>query len=158
MDIDTITGAAGTVELGGRLLTMRQLTVGDVGDLTAWLKERSPKPYAVAVKAIADLKPLEAIDADAYKTERDAILLAAREDTKTGAIADPASADVLMNGIDGLAYVLWLTVKRKHPEVTFEWLKGALGDCDLESIKGKLDAINREWVKHVPKNPEAAGQ
>ncbi len=158
MDIDQITGAAGTVELGGRLLTMRQLTVGDVGDLTAWLKERSPKPYAVAVKAIEDLKPLEAIDPEAYKQERDVILLAAREDNKSGAIVDPAGADAIMNGIDGLAYVIMLTIRKRHPDLSYEWIRQSLADCDLESIKTKLDAINREWTKHVPKNQPAAGQ
>jgi hypothetical protein len=151
LDIDVVSGAGGTVSLGGRLLTVRQLKMGDVGRLVAWTKERLPRPMKVATDEIMDILPLREADREAYEAAKKEILLSAREKAKLNPMeAYPKEAEEAMSSVGGVAYLLWLSVRNEHPDITYEWLTDALDDEDLGALKDKLDIINREWMKGMP--------
>jgi hypothetical protein len=157
MDLATVSGAGGTIELGGRLLTLRQLRIGDIGEMQAWMKERVIRPMQKAIQDLKDLAPLKEIDPEAYQKCRDEILLEARRADKAGEPADPQQSLDLASGLDGVAYMLYLSVRSNHPEISYEWVRNALFDEDISTVQAKLDSINQEWAKHMPKKVASPG-
>ena len=156
MDLATVSGAGGTVEIGGKLLTLRQLNIGQVGEMQAWLKERSERPFQKAVRRLRDLAPLREFDPTGYEDARKDILLRARDEEN--GVLDPeqmAATEDLASGLDGVAYMLYLSTRDRHPDITHEWLRNALMGEDLGGIQTKLDAINQEWMRHAPQKKGA---
>lgn len=149
MDIDQVSGAGGTIDVGGRMLTMTQLRFGDIGMVLAFVKERVPRPMQKAAQTIMDLLPLRESAPDIFEEMRREALLRAYEAESRGDADLPAAQGVTAS-LECAAYMLWLSVRRTHPDVTYEWLRGALDDEDLASVQDKLDLINRQWADLLP--------
>jgi hypothetical protein len=142
-ELEQMTGAGGTIVLGGKTYLLKQLSLGDYAQVQAWLRQRMPKPFAVVADALKDLEPLKAIDPEGYAEARKLLLLSAMEDAKSadGAGAPPELVEQALNSPDGVAFLLWLCVRKSHPDVQYEGLRTLVLDEDLSSIKSKLDDI-----------------
>lgn len=143
MDLDVLTGAGGTIEVGGRLLTIRQLNGADMGALQAFVKERSPRPMSVFIEEMKELAPLRDIDPEGWRIAYERLLDKAHEAHKAG--ANGVDMLAIADGLDAVAYTIWLSVRAYHPDVTWEWVKSQLSDADLPALKRKLDFANAAW-------------
>jgi hypothetical protein len=144
MDLDSLTGAGGTLEVGGRLLSLKHLNAYDMGMLEAFFKERRERPMKRFLEEVQILAPLKASDPDAYREAFDRLLLQAHEEEKQG--LDAGGLRSSMDGMEGVAYTLWLMARGNHPDLTFEWLKEAVCTADLSVLKKKVDFVNRAWM------------
>ena len=143
-DLETMTAAGGTIVLGGRTYLMKQLTLGDYGQVQTWLRQRLPKPFAVVADALKDLEPIRAFDPEGYAEARKQLLLAAMEDAKRGdgTGAPPEMVADCLNSPDGIAYLVWLCVRKEHPEVAYETIRAAINSENLTALKKHLDSVN----------------
>ncbi len=142
-DLSTMTGAGGTIKLGGRTFLLRRLRVGDYGQVRQWLKDQLPRPFKIANDALIDLQPLREIDPEAYEASRKELLASALQDTKGDVLTtDDKSVGAIMNSPEGIAFVLWLSLRREHPNTSLEEITGLVSNEELTGIKKQLDAVN----------------
>jgi hypothetical protein len=139
-----MTAAGGTLVLGGKTYLLKQLTLGDYGQVQAWLRQRLPKPFAVVAEAIKDLLPIKDIDPEGYAEARRQLVLAAMEDAKRGdgSGAPPEMVAECLNSPDGIAYLLWLCARKEQPQTTYEEIRAGVNTADLKDLKKHLDAVN----------------
>lgn len=142
-ELEQITGAGGTLSLGGQTYLLKQLNLSDYAQIQAWLRQRLPRPFQVVAEALKDLLPLKEMDPAAYEATRKELMLAAMEDAKKGdgVGADPVMVEQALNSPDGMAYILWLCIRKEHPEVKLETIDAALKTENIGEVKKKLDEI-----------------
>lgn len=141
-ELQKMTAAGGTVQLGGRTYLLKQLTLGDYGQIQAWLKQRLPKPFAVVVAALKELEPMRAFDPEGYAEARKQLLLNAMEDSKKDGGGSPELVSEALNSPEGIAMLIWLCVRKCHPEVGYEEIKAAINSENLSELKRHLDIVN----------------
>ena len=143
-ELEDMTAAAGVITLGGKTYLMKQLTLGDYGQVQAWLRQRLPKPFAVVAEALKDLEPIRAFDPEGYNEARKLLLLSAAEDAKRGdgTGAPPELVAEALNGPDGIAMLIWLCVRKEQPAATYEEIRTAINAENLSSLKKHLDSVN----------------
>lgn len=144
MDLATLTGAGGTVEIGGKLLTCRHLNAFDMGALQAFIKERTERPMQRFVRHARDLLPMKEFDPDGYYRHIDNLLLRAHEEEKNG--DNTANAMDAMQNIEAIAYTLHLMTKQNHPDISFEWIRDRIKEDDLARLKTKIDFVSKAWL------------
>jgi hypothetical protein len=142
--LEQMTAAGGTVVIGGVTYLTSQLTLGDYGQIQAWLRQRAPKPFAVVAEALKDLEPIRLIDPEGYAEARKLLLMAAMEDSKRseGSGASPEVVAECLNGPEGIAMLLWLCCRKHQPAVTFETIRAGIHAENLSGLKKHLDSIN----------------
>jgi hypothetical protein len=142
-DLEQLTAAGGTITLGRTTYLMKQLTLGDYGQLQAWLRAKLPKPFAVVADALKDLQPLKTVDPEGYALAREQLMRAAMDDARKGdqVGGPPELVQEALNGPEGVSMILWLCVRKSHPDVTYEVMRAAVNAENLTSIKSQLDAI-----------------
>ncbi len=143
-ELSQLTASGGTIELGGRILLMRQLSIGDFGQIQEWLKSRVPKPFQLVAESLRDLSPMREFDPEGYEKAREKLMAAALEDSRagTGVGASSPRVEAALNEPAGLTLMLWLCVRKDQPNVTQEWIAEQLDREDVGEIKKKLDAIS----------------
>jgi hypothetical protein len=187
MDLETLTGAGGTITLGGRTFLLSPLTLQDVGFVRTWLREQAPDPFATVSKALKELRPQgpppvapappkpekqmtgeEAVawaqqkaDYAARKAEWDQawadfegtkkfLLLEALNDTKAGTVISGPAAENRLNTIEGVSLMLWLSIRKQHPDVVSrEQVQALLENEDLAAVQRRLDAVNGAQLDDV---------
>lgn len=161
MDLGTLVGAGGTLEVGGKLLTLRALTAHDLGAVDSFVRERVPHPMAQYVDEMKYLVPLKAIDPEAYQKASDQALLRAQkmlEERRQGQDREHAlKVQTVAESLDTVAYMLWLSCRKDQPDETYESIKEKLASEDLEKVKQKLDYINHHWLKSMQPTGNGAG-
>lgn len=151
-----MTGAGGAITVGGKLLTIRQLTVTDMGMLRAWLRDRLPRPMATFLEQLKEIQELKEIDPETYDQCRKDLLLKAHEaDREQRAGGTPGYAMEVAEGEESIAYMLWLSCRKDHPDETFESLCEKLKDESLERVKQVLDRANMAWFPEKAKEDAA---
>ncbi len=141
-DLEKLTGAGGALELGGKTLLLRRLTLGDYGQIKVWLKDKMPKPFTVAADALLELQPLKTIDPEAFEASRREIIIRAQNATEKASSGESGDIADLMNSPDGISFLLWLSARGNHPDLELKWVKEAVDGEELLNIVNKLDDIN----------------
>lgn len=150
--LTALTGSGGTVTIGGRLLTIRQLTLGDWGMLRARMKEKMPRPMATFIEEMKAILPMKEFDPEGYEKCRERLLIQAHEDELAGkAGGTPAGVTEAASSMESIAYMLWLSCRRDHPAETVESLQAGLDSENIDLIKEKLDLINLAWMPEQAK-------
>lgn len=86
------------------------------------------------------------------QADRDALLKAAYETASRLTVTSPESLK-LMSTVNGAAYLLYLSLRRDHPDVTFEKAKEISTDPKvLRQFMDRINELNRVEVP-VPKRP-----
>lgn len=132
LDAQTASGAGAKVTLGGRELTLHPLTVGDLGDLQAWVHTQLPDPIKVA-KELAEGLPAEVAKE---------LALNAYEDVRSGArrLGSPEAVQ-LLNTLQGWRELLFLHGRKGQPSMTRDdWESVVLRavEADLAQLQESL--------------------
>ncbi|SRR5579871_899685 len=141
VELHTMTGAAGTIELGGRTLFLSQYSVGALGTIRAWLKERLPDPWEVAGEALKSLSG-RGLAPQVLKDASELILRAAHDDAKSGAGGiDSSGALRLLQEGEGVALLIWLAARPNHPTLDYDTVRELVLAEPIASLKQKVDRI-----------------
>lgn len=150
MDLAGMAGSGSTIQLGNRTLIIRPLSMGDYGLIRNWLKERLPRPYQVLAQAILDLQKIREAQPEVYQKLETDLMLAAHEDAKGDVItANEKAVEQAMGSADGIALMIWLSVRKDQPDATLEWVTACIGSMSLVDLKRKLDTINVDWMQEM---------
>lgn len=153
MDIDQLTGAGGTIEVGGRTLTLHQLNAIEMGKMNAFIKERAVRPMSRFIEEVAQLAPLKEADPDLWRSSVDQLLLQAHEEEKLGAMAEASLT--YEQHLEATAYTLWLMCYRDHPDVSYEWmLEKVRIDENPGRLQDKIKQVAEGWQAELAKNGE----
>lgn len=126
-----ITAAPMEVPLGGQLYRMSPLNDVDIAELDNWLKAR------VIRMARESLSP-DADEADRRLTVESAIAYATTLTWMSGQGAK------LMATLDGMAQIIWQSIKRHHPNVTPAEIRSKLLDPrSMEEAETAFGMLNR---------------
>jgi hypothetical protein len=141
MDLAQMTGAAGTIHLGGRTILLRRLTFRNRAQLTEYLKAHTPRPMAAVAEALRELEPLKAADPETYAVIRAQMVDLAYKDTKAGALASSESLRVMLS-MEGQAFWLWLRAREEQPDITSpEAMLALMEQEDPAELERKLDEL-----------------
>ena len=140
-----------TITVGGRDYVLSPLELADFGELERWLETL---PYERARRKILALGEVMTPEL------RDAILKGADEESKRSGFGQAKNAEFLST-IEGMGFLLWLSLRKRQPEITRE---DALHLVSLESVtewQQKLDRLSGldnegEETTDRPTEPEAA--
>ena len=140
-DLPAMTGASSIrIDIGGRKLLFSQLTIGDLGRISAWLKGMIPDPFQVAKQALLEL---DGLPPDSYAAARDLILTSAYADKKINKVPlNSPEALAHLSDPEGLSLVLWLAARPMHPEITLEQMRSMI---DGEPAAGMQEKIKKAF-------------
>jgi hypothetical protein len=126
---DVITGAPGTIELGGKTYLVGQPDDQVFATLKGYLAERLQSPF----QAIADdLKFLSAADREA------AIRAAVALKAGGGVDVTQAFADKQLRQPHGCAFLAWLLIRKEQPEAKLEDIHKAVTQDAVIDVLAKL--------------------
>ncbi len=125
-------GAAGTIELGGRTYLVSPPDDGDLMALRRYLRRRAQSPLQ-ALLADPGFQQLGPRDRKA------AVQAATAAQVKGGADLGKAAATDALLSPEGCRFLAWLSLRKKHPEVTLEALAGLITEANFESVFVRLD-------------------
>jgi len=124
-----ITAAPSTLEMGGKVYTVSPLQDRDYGEFERWVQDR----YLDVATRNVDKIPSE---------NREAFLQHAY-DTAAEITIHSDRALSLMVTVEGSAFLLWLSVRRDHPEATYEEvLRFATDPKTLQKAMEKVEQLN----------------
>lgn len=144
-ELERMTAAGGTLELGGRTFLVKRLTLGDFGQVKVWLKSRMKRPFQAVAEALQDLEPLRQLDPAAYEKCRAELLQGAMADNKRlegGVVADEADINAALASAEGLSLLLWLAIRKEHRDVTLEWVRAAVEAEDFLALQDKIEDLH----------------
>ncbi len=126
---EAVTGAPGTIDLGGQTYLVAQPTDEDFATLRSHLKAKLDSP----LKAIADdLKYLAPAD------RAEAIKAAVALKTGGGAELTPQYVQEQLMQPPGAAFLAWLLVRRNHPDVKLDDVKAAVTGDNVLAVLADL--------------------
>jgi hypothetical protein len=138
-DLATMVGAVPTLTLGGRTLFLSQLTLGDIGTVEAWLKERVKRPFQVAKEALDDLAGLSP---EAYREAEKVLLMAAHADAKAGKISiHSQEALAHLASVEGISLIVWLSARNMHPKLEYDEVAGWMKKEPASSFQAKVQRM-----------------
>jgi hypothetical protein len=156
MDLGDMTGAAGTIELGGRTFLLRDLTFRDRAQLKEWVRSRVKRPMTLALEALKDLEPLKQSDPETYRALADKMTMEAFKEHKEGHVSEQAAL-ALLDSMDGAAFFLWLRIRHEQPNVTLEEVRVLLENEDPKALARKLKELaerdNPDLAEDKPADP-----
>ncbi len=128
-------GTAPTIQYRGRLLLTRPWGTEDLALMKSHLRDVIPDP----MKGLATV--LEGLHVDVQK----AVAMQAYEDRKQiGNLSTRAAKEYYMTS-EGMAFMLWLSVRHDQPDVTYEdlvsWVKDKMTEYAMECLE-KLQAAS----------------
>jgi len=138
-----LAASPGELHFGDKTLRMRPLTDRDIGELDGWLRQR------IIRSARESLPP------GSTQAEREETLSLAMREAATASLISPYGVRV-MSTPEGLARLVWQSVRLDHPEQTPESILALL--YSPENIRAANEAFME--LNSVPesKNPEAPQQ
>ncbi len=134
MNLPELVALEDTVRIGGEEFTFSPLTARDYAEIERRITASRGDPIAVAKRLAADLP------AD----ERRAILEKAYDDAMRARHVTAVELDEFMASVDGLVFCFWLSVRKKHPDVTLERageLLETLGNEALRELMQKASGL-----------------
>lgn len=133
--LEKATGSAGTITLGGNTYLLTRSKAKDLAQWRAWIKKKlanQPDPFDKIRDSLKFLKP----------RDRKEVLKLAYENRVASTALDSPQAREVMEGMEAVAFLLWLSIRNEHPEVTFEQVLELAGEEDINVLHEALDAVN----------------
>jgi hypothetical protein len=119
-------------------LRVTPLTDRDISEMDAWVRAR------VVSTAQASLSP------SMSKEERQEVLTVAMQTAQAESMLSARGAEIL-GTIDGMARLMWQTIRKHHPEVTVEQLSSWMyNPINVDAATVLFRQLNQQWNK--PKN------
>jgi hypothetical protein len=128
--------AGRTLELGGRTYMLSRSRKIDIDDFLTWLESelrKLPSPVD-AVKPSLEGMP---------EKLQERLLDMAYVDLKAQWELDGPNSRRIQDSLSGTAYLAWLHLRARHPELTYEEVKGLIDreEVDLEQMQAELDEL-----------------
>lgn len=111
-----MTAAAVPIQIGGQEYLMSPLTDQDISEIDEWLRAR-------VIRAA-----MQAIPGNAEAGARDAALAQAMKVAMTISWVS-GDGPKMMSSVDGIARILWQSLKHRHPKVVYEELRAQMFDA-----------------------------
>jgi hypothetical protein len=139
INLTEATAAPAPATIGGETYQFSPLTNGDYGELSQWVKMRIIRTARASLTE--DMMP----DDREFTMDRAIVRATATDWYTTDGLA-------IVNSGDGLDYRIWLSVRRRHPQVTLARVQEWMSDPTIKLAI--LDAFN--LARPVAKKNEAA--
>ena len=130
--LDKALGRDVEVELGGKMYTMAQLTLGDWRAFRGWIRSRRIRDFALYAKDLA---------AD----EKQKVLVELSSQT----ISEQDQVSEFITP-EGMIYMLWRSFKHGSPDLTLEKLESMLEDEDISVLNAMFEGLNTEGEESPP--------
>lgn len=91
------------------------------------------------------------------------LVLDAKDDMANPNSLDKKAAHALMRSLKGMSYMVWLSIRRKSPNVKFEEIETEIGKVsvkEIEHIVNSINSVDPELLEEMEakKPPEGEGQ
>jgi len=147
-DLDVVMGEGGiSVKIGDKTFKASPLKIGDFAKFRAWVREQK---LSVFMKSASEI----GLDPKIFSAGIDRILSPTRAVTRDEATGEMVADDPVINEMfteGGLAYLLWLSIKKKHPKVKLEDI--AVGFDDMVKL---VELVTRLSGLALPEGGEEA--
>lgn len=141
-DLSAHVAAPQPITLGGKAFLLSPLTIRDFKELEGYLR----------MLPIQEIKPqLDGLTPD----ERKHLLDLAYERVRKIRIGT-ADFDEASQTFNGICYMLWLCVRRRHPELTMDATADLIGQADFEQISQQVNRM-AGYASPDPTTPGAGG-
>lgn len=129
------TGNAGVAELGGRTYQLSRLTLSDLGAFQAHIRQRLDKIPSPFEQIKDELKHLSKED------RREVLKMAYENRINFRTLASPQAQEI-SNSTESVAYQIWLSLRRNHPDVKFEDIVSSVEQLDTAEVSRIIEAIS----------------
>ena len=136
--LDKALGRDVEVELGGKMYTMAQLTLGDWRAFRGWIRSRRIRDFALYAKDLA-----------ADEKQRVLVELSSQTISEQDQVSEFITPE-------GMIFMLWRSFKHKNKDLTLEQLESLLEDEDIVVLNAMFEGLNTEGSEENP--PPKAGE
>ena len=130
-ELSALSAAPLAVDFGGRTYRLSPLTVRDYGEIERAIRAARPDPCATLQARLADLD----------ETQQRKLLARAYDDSIHDRPVSPDEMAQWMSDTDGIAYVLWLALRREQRDVTLADCR-AFVDAEPDRVARALDSAS----------------
>lgn len=145
--LDKVTGSGFKIKHEGKEYTLSPVSVGALGEFVGWAKNLPFDDLAERVEQI-EKHGLPCSDEMKEGWVQEAVELSKELEH----INKPA-CQALMQDIRGVRFILWQSLKVKHPDMTQELAESLVTVEALQGIQAKLDNVSGLGDKGPKKNP-----
>jgi len=118
---------------GTKEFLLAPLEPSELGELEQWVRNKPIKVFKERIEELGDMLTPD---------ERLVMLrVAMDESTKSGSLTEP-KAQVILNSIEGLQFVLLLMLRKNHPDLKYEDVRPLLTADNILLVKAKIDEAN----------------
>ena len=148
--LEVVFGKGGiTVTIEGKEYKASPLRVKDFAAFRAWIRDSKLESFMRAAK-------MAELDGESFSKGIDSILstpMRVGRDEKTGQVIadDPVLSEMFTEA--GLSYLLWLSIKKKHPKVELDII-----DIGYEELVKLVEVVTKLTGLEVPKEEEGPSQ
>ncbi len=132
-NLPDMAGAAAEIQLNGSTYRMRPLTIDDFAEFERWVDDA---PIRQATRNLNGLST--DLQMKMLQQAQEAATVASQDDpTKR-----QSRITSQVTSMSGICYLIWLSLRREHPELTMEAVSQMLTLDKLPYVQQRLDAIN----------------
>jgi hypothetical protein len=142
--IQKATGAAGSVEIGGKTYLLTRLRNKNMAQWQEFIKKRlraAPNPFAQIKE---DIKVLD-------RQNQARVLRMAYDNRVSRESLTSPQAQQIMEENESKGFMLWLSIRAEHPEVTYDEVLAGVEEMDMLATAEALEAIS--GMTGAKKNP-----
>lgn len=137
--------------VGNEAYDLYPVTFDSLGDIQKWCDDRSPDPFEIVAAQIESGRFTPAQEKHLLDSALRASIAAKPK------IGTP-ECDEMLRSIEGIEYVLWLSVRPGRPDFKHEDARKLMRDLGLQGTARILRATNLDQVLSDPKSPAASGE
>ena len=147
-NLPDMAGAAAEIQLNGSVYRLSPLQLAEFAEFERWVDD---EPIRRARRNLDGLS---------FELQSKMLEQAQHESSSTaGASQRQARIATQMSSMEGVCYLIWLSLRRNHPELELATLAGLISLDNLPYIQQRLDDINglnRPFPKRVAQTPNRA--
>lgn len=128
---NAVTGAPGTISLGGKTYLVGQPTPDDMRAVAVFLGKRVKSPLQKLVDSPAWARLTEA--------QQDRLLARTMDVSPDDVSVGGDDAMHILTSVDGCRFLAWLLIRKRHPEITAAEIAGAITEENAEQVFVDLD-------------------
>ena len=132
MDIQTVTGAPGTIMLGGKPYLVAPPVPEDMGTIGAYLKQHAKSPVA----ALRDDPDFAYLPED---VQQERLRDAARRKFSDSQPFDPVSALEVLTSLEGTRFIAWVLLRKLEKAITYDQIVELVTRDNFERVSVELD-------------------